>query len=256
MKTKIELKVSGLDETAQIWLTDEAALARQLAADRKCVIFILTEKNRQESLAEIRYCVELLPEETVSFQEQVTEEYLERVWRRHMGLPWHILETKRLLLREMTIDDADNLIKMYKDEEMTRFMEPLGAEQEDLTELIAAYIRGMYEFYEFGIWIVELEDGTVIGRAGLQLREGEEYPELGFCIDADYRNCGYAYEACRAVLRYGFEELEFPVIRVVVHKDNHKSLKLCKKLGFSVESGRISEDGLWISMEMSSDREK
>lgn len=269
----------GTKAEAAVWVTDEADFANRQAAEGKCVLFLLHEKNRGQRLEGVRYCLELPAGSLEIWHEHVSEDYLEKIWQRHAGLPWHILDTSRLSLREMTLEDAESLVSMYADEEMEKFMDPLERDRETLLEMMEAYIRTMYGFYEFGMWMVTLrsEDAaekaeknatekeentaaeektavndieTVIGRAGLQLREGEEFPELGFCIAGPYRGKGYAEEACRAVLAYAFEELEFPKARVVVHRENEKSLRLCKKLGFDVENQKLSADGLWITMEM------
>lgn len=261
----------GTKAEAAVWVTDEADFANRQAAEGKCVLFLLHEKNRGQRLEGVRYCLELPAGSLEIWHEHVSEDYLEKIWQRHAGLPWHILDTSRLSLREMTLEDAESLVSMYADEEMEKFMDPLERDRETLLEMMEAYIRTMYGFYEFGMWMVTLrsEDAaekaektaaerenagndaeTVIGRAGLQLRDGEEYPELGFCIAAPWRRKGYAEEICRAVLTYAFEELEFLKVRVVVHRDNAGSLALCKKLGFDEENQRLSADGLWITMEM------
>ena len=113
-------------------------------------------------------------------------------------------------------------------------------------------IRYQYGFYEFGIWIVELaESHTVIGRAGLQLRDGYGEPELGFVIAPAYRGHGYAREACEAVLQVAREELFFETIRAVVHRDNEKSLRLCKKLGFIVDNKAEKDENPWIFLRKS-----
>ena len=316
MKIKVEILMTddaGLEKKEavppHVWLTDEAGEAKRLAEEGECVVFLLTEKNRQDRLEKVSRCVELPEAELENWQDWISQDYLEKAWQRHAGLPWRILKTQRIYLREMTLDDADALLEMYGDEELIKYMEPLETDRALLREWMEAYIKHMYGFYEFGIWMIVLqedaadgsqkaaaddsqkaaadgsrkaaEDGgqkdaadggqkiadvpdasmegvqekqavsrreTIIGRDGLQMRDKDEFQELGFCIAKPWRESGYALEACRAVLQYGFEELELPAIRVVVHKENEKSLGLCEKLGFCVEKGRVSPNGLWITM--------
>ena len=96
--------------------------------------------------------------------------------------------------------------------------------------------------------------GPVSGLAGLQMREGREEPELGFCIVPAFRGQGYALEACAAALRYGFEELELPAVRAVVRRDNEASLRLCKRLGFvPAEAGAAPDGGGDRTVETASD---
>ena len=92
----------------------------------------------------------------------------------------------------------------------------------------------------------EKKSGCVIGRAGLQIRDGFESPELGFAVAPAFRGRGYAEEACRAVMEYSCRELGFEEIRAVVRRENKKSQRLCEKLGFSVDSETGYSDGMWI----------
>ena len=99
----------------------------------------------------------------------VTEEFLERAARRHLGLPWRICETRRLLVREMTGDDFDEV-----------WANQVGRGFGSVEEL-EAYTKHQYTFYEFGFWaLVEKETGDLIGVAGLKVPEedGKEEQEL------------------------------------------------------------------------------
>lgn len=99
----------------------------------------------------------------------VTEEFLERAARRHLGLPWRICETRRLLVREMTGDDFDEV-----------WTNQVGRGFGSVEEL-EAYTKHQYTFYEFGFWaLVEKKTGDLIGVAGLKVPEedGKEEQEL------------------------------------------------------------------------------
>lgn len=227
-----------------VWLTDEPEEAVRLTADGACVVFVLTDKNRTAALPGIRYCVEASGEE-------VPTEYLEKVWQRCSGIPWHILDTPRLRVREMTVSDLDTLYEWEEKEEAARFTEPLLPDKEKERARLEAYIRHMYGFYEFGIWMVtlrEAEGETAIGRAGLQMREGFDTPELGFALAPPFRGKGYAFEVCEAILLYAFETLRLPAVRAVVHRDNAKSLRLCGKLGFTVDDTAVFTEQMWTGL--------
>ena len=89
----------------------------------------------------------------------VTEEFLERAARRHLGLPWRICETRRLLVREMTGDDFDEV-----------WTNQVGRGFGSVEEL-EAYTKHQYTFYEFGFWaLVEKKTGDLIGVAGRKNR--------------------------------------------------------------------------------------
>ena len=92
----------------------------------------------------------------------------------------------------------------------------------------------MYYFYKYGVrTICDKVTGQVIGRAGYSNREGYEAPELGFVIGVPWQKKGYATEVCRALLKYGREELGFERVQMLVMPENGVSLHLAEKLGFS-----------------------
>ena len=183
------------------------------------------EKNKQLSFPKCRYAMEN--------PHEIEAEYLEQVFRRYVGLPWDILETRYLRLREATVGDVERFWEMYREPSLTMYAEGLHATLEEEENYVREYIGSMYHFYEFGVWTV-LRKGTdeVIGKAGLSVRDGYELPELGYVIDVKHQRKGYAYEACKGILRYAVEFLGYQKIGAVVHKENAASIGLLKKLGF------------------------
>lgn len=269
-----------MEEEAEVWLTDDSDTARQLLMEGACCIYLLTAENRNDFGTGIEWCAEvpedveegrndsdcgtreMLPEvsgavedwrgqlltaEIAGLPDWLPEDFLWRVWLRSRNLPWHICETDRLVLREMTETDLDFLYEMQEDEEAARFLDALDSDRDAQRQKLAAYRQQMFGFYGFGIWIVlEKESGKPVGRVGLQMREGFEEPELGFAVLKKYRGRGYAEEACRAVLDYAKKELELKEIRVVVDRENRKSRNLCEKLGFIVDNVRKMDSREWI----------
>jgi len=159
--------------------------------------------------------------------------YLRHVYERFYKIPWEILTTKRCRLREMTVDDVDELYKIYRDKEITRYMEDLFEDPDEEKAYVRQYIDSMYAFYGFGMWIIErLTDGKIIGRAGLNIRDGYEELELGYLIRTDEQHKGYAAEVCRAIMDYAVTELEAEALNAFIHPENLASIRLCQGLGF------------------------
>jgi len=159
-------------------------------------------------------------------------EYFERVYRRIHGIPWDIANTKRLLLRETTVEDVDAFVMLYKDPQMTRYMEPLYEDVEEERKYAREYIEKVYEVQGFGIWtVVRKRDGQVIGRAGLTAREGFAELEIGFAIGTPYQRQGYGREAVRAVLSFAGAQ-NFGRINALVMQGNIASENLLSKEGF------------------------
>lgn len=138
----------------------------------------------------------------------------------------------------------DALYRIYRDEEIKKYVEPLYENRQEEIEFTRAYIENAYKFFGYGIWIMETHDGNVIGRAGLSNREynGETIVEVGYLLDGQYRNKGYASEALNAVMDYGWNELELSSLYCFIRPDNTHSIKFARKHGFVYEGRAVSED--------------
>lgn len=165
--------------------------------------------------------------------EEIDAEFLIQVYRRKHHLPWKILETKRCLVREITLEDMDDLFTLYSGEGMTDYIEPLYEYEKEI-EYQRAYIEYMYGFYGYGMWLVfEKESGKLIGRAGIEHRdELDGELELGYAIGTPYQRKGFATEVCLAIMDYAKERLFCDRLNCLIETGNVVSEHLAKKLGF------------------------
>lgn len=206
-------------------LTDDAQLASFCVSMQIPQGIVLDAGSRDAQLPSGTYCIESLSD--------ADGEYLERIYRRTKKIPWDIVETKRLVIREITPQDVPRLYELYADNSITAYMDDLYPKMEQEISYTNDYIRNIYGFYGYGMWLITLKDtGLVIGRAGLEYKEGYDGLELGFMLGVEYQHQGYAYEACSAILDYGKEWLGQNAFRTIVHKDNLASKHLCERLGF------------------------
>lgn len=208
-------------------ITDEMNIARAARAEGKYVVlsYPVYGMTDRDSLSDYPYAIETGSEPEVT--------YLEHVLCRFKGEPCHILDTERCRVREITPEDVDRLYEIYADPQITEFMENLYEKREDEIEYTKEYIRCHYGFYDFGMWIVEeRETGKIIGRAGFDMRQGYDDPELGFMICREYQKKGYATEVCKALLSYGKKELGFEKVGSFTVPENVASVRLLSKLGF------------------------
>lgn len=218
-----QLNIDGAEHIFVV--TDREEWARKLRAAGVPVAVYLHPGNEDQNLSDFLYAVE--------DPEDIDMDYMKKVCRRLLGLPWEILETGRCLIRETVEDDVEEFYEIYKHPAITEFMENLYPEKEQEREYIRQYIEQVYTFWEFGVWtVVEKESGAVIGRAGFSYREGFEEPELGFIIGIPWQRKGYAEEVCRAILDYGRDVLGFETVQAFVRPGNVASINLCGKLGF------------------------
>lgn len=159
---------------------------------------------------------------------------LERAYQRHHQIPWEIGRTPRLLIRESIPEDFDALYDICQAPGFCRHMPGMTGEREGEREYFQSYIRNRYPFYEYGFWtVLETESGRVVGRAGLEEREGQKGSilEVGYAIGAPWQNRGYATEAMGQVLRYAKDELEAEEVFAFIKPDNLASVKVAQKLG-------------------------
>ena len=218
-----QLDIDGTEHTFVV--TDRENWARKLRAAGVPVAVYLHPGNEDQDLSDFLYAVE--------DPEDIDMDYMKKVCRRLLGLPWEIMETERCLIRETTVEDVEAFYEIYKHPVITEFMEDLYPEKEQEREYIRQYIEQVYTFWEFGVWtVVEKESGAVIGRAGFSYREGYEEPEIGFIIGVPWQRKGYGEEVCRGILAYGMDQLGFREVNALVETGNEASLKLCDKLGF------------------------
>lgn len=222
---------AGNDIANVLYITDSEAGYHMLKQQGRYVLPYRHEENRDVDFTGALYVIEQI--------EEVDFETIDMAYRRLACLPWNILTTKRCIIRETTVEDADSFYEIYAEPEITEYMEDLYADRDEEIAYIEEYRKKVYEFYGYGMWTVLTKDGTVIGRAGISWREGFDLPELGFVIGVPWQRQGYAYEVCSAILDFAREELGFTQVQALVMEGNEKSVALCEKLGF--EKGKSVE---------------
>lgn len=148
------------------------------------------------------------------------------------------LETPRLRLRELTIDDGAFLLELLNEPGWQRFIGDRGVRTiDDARRYIAVAYLPMYTKLGFGLWLVETRDPipTPVGLCGLLRREGLEDVDLGFALIERHQGRGYAHEAAAAVVDYAREPLRLRRLVAITAPDNARSGRLLEKLGFRFE---------------------
>lgn len=157
-----------------------------------------------------------------------------------------VLETDRLALRHMTLDDAPFILQLVNEPSFLRYIGDKGVRDlDDAKGYIETGPLRSYDEFGFGLLLVALQgDGTPIGMCGLLKRDTLPDVDIGFAYLPAYWAQGYAYEAATAVLRYGYEQLGIPRIVAVTAVDNVASIRLLEKLGLRFDSiVRLTPDG-------------
>lgn len=148
-----------------------------------------------------------------------------------------VLETDRLIIRWLTVEDAAFIHELVNDPSWLRFIGDRGVKTlEDARNYILKGPVEMYGRLGFGLYLVELKDeGVPIGTCGLIKRDSLKDVDIGFAFLPSFRGNGYAHEAASAVLAYGKNTLGLKRIVAIVSPGNERSIKLLEKLGFKFE---------------------
>lgn len=136
----------------------------------------------------------------------------------------------------MVPEDAGGLYHLYEQPEITRYMEGLLPDVEEERAYMQSYYNTIYRFYGYGMWLIVLKDGSIIGRAGIE-NNSDGLLELGYMLGAEYQHQGYAQEACEGILKYAEENLQINRKDIIcrIYKENTASVKLAEKLGVIIE---------------------
>lgn len=145
-----------------------------------------------------------------------------------------ILETKRLLLREMKGDDFGALCRIMQDEQTMYAYEGAFGEQEVQDWLDRQLSR--YRENGFGLWAVVLkETGEMIGQCGLTIQpwKNEKVLEIGYLFQRAFWHNGYASEAAIACKKYAFEVLKANEVCSIIRDTNIPSQKVAERNGMT-----------------------
>ena len=153
-----------------------------------------------------------------------------------------LLETERLIIRRWNPEiDAEQAFEIYGDAEVMRFIGTgkteanIETQRQSLEAAIERYKQNNNT--STGAWaIVEKESATVVGTILLkQLPDINRQPtndyEVGWHLRKAFWGKGYATEAARGIIDYGFYVLQLPVIYAVVKPENNASVKVTQRLG-------------------------
>ena len=153
------------------------------------------------------------------------------------------IETDRLILRAPCEGDASAYAAFYADAETSAFYGgPLL--EHDAWGMMARDI-GHWSLRGYGIWIMERRDtGAVVGGCGLMWPTGWPRPELTWWILPDARRMGFAKEASRGAIAFGYDRLGWDIVQTHMKDDNLAARALTQSLGGTVIAREPFPDGL------------
>jgi RimJ/RimL family protein N-acetyltransferase len=165
-----------------------------------------------------------------------------------MTLP---IVTERLVLRRYTHDDIPDLLGLASESSVASVTcERIQATEEGVRKYID--LQNSYQPFEkdqvFELAVERQEDCRVMGLLGL-IRRDHRQGEIGWTLAAEYRGQGYATEAARALIDYGFHSLGLHRVHADTNGDNRASRRVMERLGMRREAqlrDAVYEDGKWV----------
>jgi len=154
-----------------------------------------------------------------------------------------VLETERLVLRQVDITDSKEVFFLRSSTEVGKYIarEP----QESIDQTIAFIERtkkGMIANTAIP-WAITLKNNNkLIGTISLHsFSEGNSVAEVGYDLNPEFQKKGIMSEALKAVVSYGFKKLEFSRIEAFTQIENESSKLLLTKNNFQLHPTRIDE---------------
>ena len=148
-----------------------------------------------------------------------------------------VLETKRLILRQIIESDASSIFEYLSDSEVMKYygLEPFKSENDALDEI--AWYNSILEENTGIRWGITLKhEGKVIGSCGFLNTVSNHYrTDIGFELSKEFWGQGIASEAMKEIIRYAFQQTDIQRIQALIEPLNMASQRMVEKAGFVQE---------------------
>jgi len=148
------------------------------------------------------------------------------------------LETKRLIIRPMTLDDKFEVFEYRSDTETNKYQGWIPETMDDVESFIGKISKQINEpetWFQFVI--VEKETQKIVGDMGIHFFDSEnKQVEIGCTLNKNFHGQGYATESIKRVIDYLFKELKKHRIIASIDPDNTNSIRLVERIGFRKEA--------------------
>jgi ribosomal-protein-alanine N-acetyltransferase len=146
--------------------------------------------------------------------------------------------TERMILRQFQYLDDDNMLKNWIADEKIQslYSEPVYTTKAEVKELLDKYI-GNYQKSNYYRWAIILkENNECIGQiAYFLIDSNNHFAEIEYCIGSEFQCRGFATEATKAVIEYGFEKINLHKVQICHKSINIPSKRVIEKCGFVYE---------------------
>lgn len=148
------------------------------------------------------------------------------------------IETDRLILRRFKYSDNKSMRRYWISDKKIQslYSEPVYTTEKEVKELLDKYI-GSYEKDDYYRWaIIDKESEECIGQIAYFLVDSKNnFAEIEYCIGSEYQCKGLATEATKAVMAYGFSEMNLHKVQICTKSINEPSKRVIEKCGLTYE---------------------
>ncbi|MCZ2458638.1 MAG: GNAT family N-acetyltransferase [Chitinophagales bacterium] len=145
-----------------------------------------------------------------------------------------IITTERLSLCSFTKEDASLIYELNLDPEVIRYTQDPVTDLSHAQQILEQVILPQYDLYGYGRWAVYLKSSSeFVGWCGLKYIPQRDEIDLGYRFKKQYWGMGYATEAARACIRYGFDKRNIKKIVGRAAPENIASVQVLKKCGMN-----------------------
>lgn len=157
-----------------------------------------------------------------------------------------IFQSPRLYFREFTANDVQLLYELNSNPNVIKYVHEPAPTLENVTDILFNSILPQYTLYNHGRWAVHLKNGDeFIGWCGLKYIKEDDEIDLGYRFKEAYWGKGYGYEAVKATIDYGFNNLKLKRIVATALPQNIASWKIMEKCGMKC-IGDVIDNDKWL----------
>ncbi len=158
------------------------------------------------------------------------------------GFP--VIRTSRLELKPTEHKNAEQVLFLRSNPEVTQYIKRIRPSTLDDAVAFIDKIHAEYKKKESVSWAIHLHEmPLMIGSICLwNFSKDRKTAEVGYDLHPGQQNKGIMTEALRAVMHFGFDQLELHTIKAFTHQANENSIKLLSKNGFRINSGESDPD--------------
>ena len=152
-------------------------------------------------------------------------------------------ETKRLVLKHISMTDREFIYKQFSNEQVNRYLfdaEPT-ATMKEAEKIIEFYTQPEPRLWQRWI-MIEKETGLPVGTCGFHnWSPNEKVCEIGYDVNPEFWRKGYAKEAIEKLLDFAKNEMKVTTVRACIYPENQASVGIAEKFGFTF-NGKVKEE--------------